>query len=269
MPGEYGALEKILRHNDADLLVLGSSVALVNVNNKALGDSLGITTYNGGGNGQAFPFFLTMLKGAVARHAPREILLCVLPTDFTSDELGDRYNIFAPYYGLNIADIDENLNAVKQHNDVFLQSNLYRLNKHWFRILLYHIVMPNLPGGDGHLARPVPPVYPEKHNAYIGEISSEREKQLTEFLALCRDNNIKVSILFTPAYFNYTNLAGETNAVQRVRDIAAKFGATVYVDSHLAPFTSDSTLFYDNMHLNIEGTKIYTDTLLAHLKAQK
>lgn len=266
LPGEYGALEKILRHNDTDLLVLGSSVALISIDNKVLGDSLGLTTYNGGGNGQTFPFFTTMLKGALANRPPKQILLCVLPSDFTSHGLGQRYNIFAPYYGLRIADIDENLNKMDRHNTIFLQSTFYRLNKHWFRLFLYHFTMPNILGQDGHFARPLPPAYPTKYSVSIGEISAERKKQLIEFLAICRRNHIKVTILFTPALIHYADLNDPTNAVHQVQEIAARFNASVYVDSNLEPFTTDPSLFYDNIHLNIEGTKIYTDTVLTRLK---
>lgn len=266
LPVEYGAIEKILRHNDADLLVLGSSVALISLDNKVLGDSLGMTSYNGGGNGQAFPFFITMLKGALANRPPKEILLCVLPSDFTSVGLGSRYNILAPYYGLNIADIDENLDKMNKHNPIFLQSTFYRLNKYWFRLFLYHFTTPNILGREGHFARPLSPAYPTKYSTHIGEISAERKEQLIHFLSLCRDNDIKVTILFTPAFIHYVDQNDSTNAVHQVQEIASRFDAAVYVDSHLEPFTSDSHLFYDNLHLNIEGTKIYTDTILTRLK---
>lgn len=266
LPGEYGALEKILRHNEADLLVLGSSVALISINNKVLGDSLGVKTYNGGGNGQAFPFFLTMLRASTANHTPKEIILCVVPTDFTNEGLGKFYDIFGIYYGLNIADIDDNLEDLKEYNRIFLKSTFYKLNSHWFRIFLYHFISPNIMGEDGHMARPQPPVYPEKFYASIGKISTERKNQLIEFLALCRDNHIKVTILFTPEYVNFTEMNDKTNAIHQISDIASKYGAKVYIDSELEPFTSNPTLFYDNLHLNIEGTKIYTDTIISRLK---
>ena len=269
LPGDYESIEKVLRHNDADLLILGSSVALNSINNKVLGDSLGINSFNGGGNGQTFPFFLTMLKASITKHTPKQVILCVQPSALTSEGLGNRYNIFAPYYGLNIADIDENLNNIKEHNNIFLKSSFYKLNTIWLRIFLYHFITPNLIGEDGHIAKPKPPVYPEKNDAYIEKISAERKNQLAEFLTLCRDNNIKVTILFTPEYVNYTNMNDKTNAINFVQDIAAKYDAAVYVDSQSEPFTTSPTLFYDNSHINIDGTKIYTDIVLSRLKYDK
>ena len=51
--------------------------------------------------------------------------------------------------------------------------------------------------------------------------------------------------------------------------MASQYGAKVYVDSKLEPFATNPTLFYDNSHINIDGTKIYTDIVLSRLKYDK
>lgn len=266
LPGDYESIEKVLRHNDAELLVLGSSVALNSINNKILEDSLNLKSYNGGGNGQQFPFFLTMLEAAVSQKVPRKILLCVQPSAFSKDGLGFRYNIFAPYYGLGIADIDSNLNGIKTNNELFLKSASYRLNTIWFRIFLYHFVNAGIKGENGHISKPVPPVYPTKYEITIGEISPERKKELTEFLEICRDNNIDLTILFTPEYYSIKNIDDGDNVLFQVKNLANEYGAEVYIDTELEPFASSPELFYDNYHINIEGTKIYTPIILNRLK---
>ena len=266
LPGDYESIERVLRNNDAELLVLGSSVALNSINNKVLEDSLNLKSYNGGGNGQRFPFFLTMLKAAVKQKVPQKVLLCVQPSAFSKDGLGSRYNIFAPYYGLGIADIDSNLNGIKANNELFLKSASYRLNTIWFRILLYHFVNAGIKGENGHISKPVPPVFPTKFDVTIGEITAERRKELIEFLEICRDNNIDLTIIFTPEYYSIRNSDDPDNLLSQVKDLANEYGAKVYMDTELEPFASSPELFYDSYHINIEGTKIYTPIILNRLK---
>ena len=266
LPGDYESVERVLRHNDSEILVLGSSVALNSINTKTLQDSLGVKTYSGGGNGQTFPFFLTMLKGAVQSHPPKIVILCMQPSALTVEGIGDRYNFLAPYYGVGIADIDKNMNGVRKHNDILMNSSLYKLNTIWFRILLYHFITSDIKGENGHISKPIPPVFPEKHDVQLGLISDERREQLVEFLNICKSHDIKLTIIFTPEFITLTNAGSEENVVKQASTLADSYGFSVYFDSQLEPFNSHSELFYDNSHLNINGTKIYTDTILKRLK---
>ena len=61
LPGDYEMADHVLRGFDEDAVVLGSSVALNSINARTLQDSIGVTVFNGGANGQTFPFYLTML----------------------------------------------------------------------------------------------------------------------------------------------------------------------------------------------------------------
>lgn len=266
LPGDYEAIEKVLRHNDSEILVLGSSVALNSINTKTLQDSLGMKAYSGGGNGQTFPFFLTMLKGAIESYPPKIVVLCMQPSALTGTGLGERYNFLAPYYGEGIADIDKNMNEATKLNVFLLKSSLYKLNTIWFRILLYHFITPDIKGENGHISKPVPPVFPEKHDAQLELISNERREQLEEFLNICKSHNIDLTIIFPPEFKTFINRDSEENVVNQVSALAEPYGFKVYFDTQLEPFNSNAEFFYDNSHLNINGTKIYTDTILKRLK---
>lgn len=266
LPGDYESIEKVLRHNDSEILVLGSSVALNSINTKTLQDSLEMKVYSGGGNGQTFPFFLTMLKGAIDSYPPKIVVLCMQPSALTGTGLGERYNFLAPYYGEGIADIDKNMNEATKFNVFLLKSSLYKLNTIWFRILLYHFITPDIKGENGHISKPVPPVFPEKHNTQLKLISNERREQLEEFLNICKSYNIDLTIIFPPEFITLTNLDNEENVVKQVSSHVESYGFKVYFDTQLEPFNSNEEFFYDNSHLNINGTKIYTDTILRRLK---
>ncbi|MDE6810750.1 MAG: hypothetical protein K2J15_00195, partial [Muribaculaceae bacterium] len=258
LPGDYESVEKVLRNNDAEILVLGSSVALNSINTKAVEDSTGLITFNAGGNGQTFPFFLTMLKAAIKQKIPAKVILCVNPNVFASDGLGNRYNLLAPYYGLGISDIDKNLSLNRKYDKYLLNITSYRLNNIWFRILMYHFISPDLRGENGYIGKPVPPVFPNKLSFQIKSLSQERCNELEEFLRVCSDNKIDLTIVFTPLYNDIIIANKDQNVLSQVTALAEKYKVRVFNDIELEPFASDSTLFYDNTHININGTDIYT-----------
>lgn len=266
LPGDYESVEKVLRNNDADILVLGSSVALNSINTKTLEDSLGCRTFNGGGNGQTFPFFLTMLKAAIEQKVPDKVILCVQPGVFSADGLGGRYNLLAPYYGLGISDIDQNMSQHRRYDKYLLNGTSYKLNKIWFRILLYNFITPDIRGENGYVGKPVPPVFPTKEPVEVATLTDRRGAQLDEFMQICSDNGIDLIILFTPLY-NDLIMDRENNVISQIAERARPYRVKVYDDSELEPFASDSTLFYDNTHINIRGTEIYTDMIINRIRA--
>ncbi len=263
LPGDYEAIDYILHRNDNDILVLGSSVGLNSLNTKAIEDSLGIKTFNASANGQTLPFFVSMLKGIVnEKHKPKLIVLCLTLSNLTTTGLGDRYNFLAPYYGESIGDIDERLEELSPMESVFLKSNAYRLNTIWFRIFLYNFFSAGIKGENGYIGKPVPSVFPSKVRYPQESISDERYSEMSEFLSICRDNDIDLMIFLTPLYTDDDN----TREVERLRKQAEEFGAKVYNDVLIKPISSDSTLFYDHVHLNIEGTKTYTPIAIERIR---
>lgn len=265
LPGDYESIEKVLRHNDADILVLGSSVALNSINTKAIEDSTGCNTFNGGGNGQTFPFYLTMLQAAIEQKIPKKVILCIQPEALSTTGIGNRYNFLVPYYGLGISDIDINMSRNRIYDKYLLNITSYKLNKIWFRILLYHFISPDIRGENGYIGKPVPPCFPEKTPYIVHEISDERNVELHKFMQICSSNDIDLMILFTPLYQNITITDKEKNVISQVEEIAKFYNVRVYNDIKLKPFDSDSTLFYDNAHININGTKLYTDTIIKRI----
>lgn len=265
LPGDYEMTDHVLRDFNEDIAVLGSSVALNSINTKTIQDSLGVSTFNGAANGQAFPFYLSMLKAIIAQHPPKRVVLGLIPENLVDSGIGVRYNFLSPYYGRGLGDIDSNLESDGELNRFFLKSNFYRLNRIWFRIFLYNFVQAGIKGENGFIAKPLPPQFPEKYDLALPQaLSAERRSQLNEFLELCKENNIDLTVVLTPRYFSIENT--ETPAVEEIRRLCSNQGFRFFNDSQLPPFSSDSSLFYDRNHININGAAIYTDTIIQRLK---
>lgn len=266
MKGDYHSVSYLINDLDDDVLILGSSVGLNSINTVTLSDSLGVSAYSGASNGQTMPFFNTMLKIALNRpNPPKTILLGILDNNLTDTGLGDRYNFLAPYYGKGIADIDQNFDNLSKLHPYLMKSRLYRLNTAWVRILLYYFYEPGIKSERGFIAKPVPSIFPTlAPRSDEKRISSERRGQIIEFAKMCKDNGIRLIVFFPPQFIENNSPA----LVSELREILAAYGATLWHDTSLEPFRSDPTLFYDNNHININGSKIYTDTVINRLKKE-
>lgn len=268
LKGDYLSAEKMLRNFDNDLAVLGSSVALNSINTATLEDSLNLSTINGASNGQTFPYYLSVLKAIVAQKPPKHILLGLIPENLSDSGLGNRYNFLAPYYGHGIGDIDSCMSSKDKLEPLLLKSNLYRLNTIWFRIFLYNFITVGISGENGFIAKPIPPQVTKRIDMgddIIRPMSDVRRKQLIEFIEICKSHGIDLMILITPRCVAFDD--GYSNPViTELSDISKQYDITLYDDSNLKPFNYNDSLFYDNKHININGSKIYTDTIINRLK---
>ena len=265
LPGDYESVEHVLMHSDEELMVLGSSVALNSINTATLSDSLGITAFNGGANGQTFPFYLTMLKAMLESNPNvKTVLLGMIENNLSDTGTGKRYNVLAPYYGHDIADIDANMEGSEPLGGIFLKSNTYRLNNIWFRILLYHFMSAGIKGDNGFVAKDIPSIYPslQVYDSEAKPISDERLGQFDDFTRSCRDKRVRLIVFLPPVY----SRGVQHPVVETLRQKSHADGFELWDDSMLQPFASDSTLFYDNNHLNINGAHIYTDTIIKRLR---
>lgn len=265
LPGDYESVDHTLRSTNEEIIVLGSSVSLNSVNTSTLEDSLGKTAFNGGANGQDFPFYLTMLKAVVSGPScPSQVLLGVADYNLVDSGQGVRYNLLVPYYNHNLADIDERLEERTAAEPYFLKSNFYRFNRIWLRILLYHFVSAGIKGENGFVAKQIPPIFPERLIVTRNQpMSAERERQMIEFARICRDKNIDL-IVFIPPRFEGNSVP--VRVIEQLEEMGRKEGFTVWNDLAMKPFYSDSTLFYDNSHININGSVIYTDSVISRLR---
>lgn len=265
LPGDYEMTDHVLRGFDDDIVVLGSSVALNSINTKTIEDSLGVKTFNGAANGQSFTYYLTMLKAIVNQKVPRMVILGLTPNNLTDTGTGPRYNLLSPYYGKGLADIDDRMHNGDTMERLLLKSNFYRLNRIWFRILLYHFMTAGIKGENGFVAKPLPPVFPEPAKADSdAAFSSERREQFEEFARICRDNNIELIVTMTPRYLEPNGTELEVN--RQVREICEAQGFRFYDDTSMSPFDKRNDLFYDTNHININGSVIYTDSIISRLR---
>lgn len=255
----YNSLCYTLDKGEEDILILGSSVAQNGINTERLIDSVGIDAYNGAIAGQAFPFYVSELTSVLSRRIPKLIVVGFTPANLTSNDLGINYGMLKPFYGKGNEYIDRNLESASLFEPLLLKSNLYRYNKVWWSWLVYHISP--LEDGEnvkGYIPVKPPIIYPTKEIASVPEPSPMALDCITKMVDMARDSDIGIIFVIPPSFRHYEKVE---NFFIISQIISSYDKARFWNDLHILPFNQDSTLFFDNTHMNRNGADIYTDTL--------
>ena len=77
IPGDYGKIEYMLKHENAQVLLLGASTCMNSFVPEIMEKELGKTVFNGGLNDQRLEFY-DVMSDAVFKRSPPELLILVL-----------------------------------------------------------------------------------------------------------------------------------------------------------------------------------------------
>jgi hypothetical protein len=98
-------------------------------------------------------------------------------------------------------------------------------------------------------------------------IDKRVEKEVTDYLDYCKQNNIKVIFVYGPMYNNVNKLMeADSSAITRhIIELAGKYNVPYlsYLEDSLC---YHKELFEDHIHLNARGSQLYTEELARDLK---
>ena len=266
LPGDCRPIDYVIRESNEDILILGSSVSLNSLMPSVIEDSLGMSCFNGGANGQHTPFIHTLLDCVLKRHSPKVIIFGIQLSSLTEDGIGRRFNILAPYYKTGYHFLDSCFESGDKSSKLLLKSNLIRYNTIWWRILLYHFMSSDVKNEKGYVAKGIPPYPPtmiESDYSKGFDISDVMQKDLEQMFSMCKQRNIKTILYFPPQYCKMIS-AEKLTAI--VDNICKKYDVTFIDDSQDEYFLQHPEYFYDNSHLNDEGAHVYTNLFISKVR---
>ncbi len=264
LPGDYESVDYLIKRSNDDVVILGSSIALNSLMPTIIEDSLGMSCYNGGANGQALPFYDSMIECLLTRYKPKMIILGMRPSELEGSGVGGRYNFLVPYYDKGYHMIDSCLESKDRYEPYLLKSNLYRYNTIWWRILLYHFITPGEPGEKGFVAKGIPSVFPTLYdNEVNGNITKSRMDEFINMAERCRKNGVKLVVYFPPQYYKFNR---NSTTIQFVEKYCQEHNIPCFDDSQNPDFLNHKEWFYDNVHLNKDGAPIYTKIFMDNLR---
>lgn len=264
LKGDYRASDHLIKDPVDEFVVLGSSVALNGIDTKMLSDSLNLSAYNGGSNGQEFPYYLTLMEIIADKPGLKTVILGLKEVSLTNSGTGRRYNFLMPYYKSGHEGIDSRLEEGSDLDKILLKSSLYRFNTIWFRILLYTFYEPGVLGERGFVAKDIPAVFPTRIiNVENDPVTEERDREFRRFVELCKDNGIRLIVCVPP---RYETCEQPSKAEIYLKELAAHGDFELWFDAYSNPLTADSTMFYDHDHLNYNGAVEYTRQIINRLR---
>lgn len=267
LPGRFQPLDKLIRHTEYEILLIGNSVIQDGINPSVIEDSTYLSCYNGGSAGQNIDFFETVIDCALQRYTPKMIVLGIRPEE-TGDNIGEGlFDVLRPYYHIGFKSIDKHFDNLSPDNRILYKSSFYRYNSVWVRILLYSIFKDTETSINGFNANAVPTQIPTIKEVNKVDVPSERKLNcIKRILRKCQERGIKVCICYPPSLLKFPQ--EELPCVIAVENICRQYNALCLIDYNDPYFLHTPELFYDAGHVNINGAEIYSRKIASRLKKE-
>ena len=247
---------------DADVLILGPSSANHHYNCKIIEDSLHLSAYNAGRDGQNIVYAAMVLTANVERQAPKVVILdmssVMLDGDWNS-HLSDMYC----YYGISHK-VDSIIKDVSSWQDKLkLHLNLYRYNNTLPWIVNGYLAKTQ---ADLNGYRPMPVQngemkYSVSNDHFVADGMDMRYLKL--IVDICRKNQIDLKICSSPSL-----KVSKGNFHVGMKRFCEQHHLTYWNWNGDTAYIHHPELFYDISHLNTVGADKFTKELVRRIKTQ-
>lgn len=246
-----------------DVLLMGTSRCNSHYVPSIIGDTLGMSVYNGGidGSKNIFSHYI-MLCHILAKHTPKVICLEVQPNDFVRER--DPFTcitFFAPYFGKN-AQADSVFRLAGKYWPYRL-SHLYRFNAKATSNIAGLVVTRLDSGNNGYVPYTPPAHFPNTLYHLNTPKHADRLKlaYVQKFIDLCKEKGIRLLFTVSPMYAKV-----ESDFYDVLKETALENGLP-FLDYHTAGLYQDHPdYFHDPSHLWDKGARLYSSVFARDLK---
>ena len=262
---------------NADLIVMGSSRAVYHFSPTILDRDLKLNTYNLGINAWTFPMQNARFKIYLKHNTkPRYIVHSLDLQMFSRREDLFNYQQFLPY----LSD-DDIRSAAKGYKGEFGASQYYfpmfKFNGNMDLAAAGFLEFFNLAESrrvsvKGYREQDLEwdgtfETFKKKFPAgYTHSFDTEVVEEFDAYLDYCRENDIKVILVFSPEYFELQPLLVNREEIMNVfRDISKKHDLP-FLDYSDHPMAFNRSYFYNSEHLTKQGAELFSEVLAQDLK---
>jgi len=263
--GSTANCEYIANRATDDIIILGSSRATHHYVPQIIEDSLGVSCYNCGEEGNGVVLAYGRLKMLTNRYKPKLVIYEITPGyDYGTNEPNNKYlGYLRAYYNKDgiselFDDFDDDLSWLK------MQSKMYQNTSR-----LLPDIADNVLGRDNNqgysplkgklsetkrLAAPV--------DRIALEVDALKLSYVQKLINLCQEKDIPLLFMMSPWYNYGDNLIEYKPALQ----LCEQNHVTVVNSINESVFSENASLFQDISHLNNEGAEMYTRSILPVVK---
>lgn len=250
-----------------DILILGSSRAVHHYVPDKFEDSIGLSTYVAGQDGNGIILMNPIMHHISNRHKPRIIIYDITPSFDLYDDDPHTYLRYLRLLKGKSAYTDSLIHVIDPTEILKLHSRLFQYNSSPLSLVKCFFKKTNefdrgyRPFFGSLAINTVPQLDTSVH-----PVSALKLNLFRELIKYCHDNDIKLYFTVSPYY----NAAANSTSISRDSALSAmidELGITV-LDYSNNPAFANPEYFKDNDHLNNEGAKVFTDTIIARLNGQ-
>lgn len=243
-----------LFHNEAEILVLGASRANHSYVSQLLEDSLGLTTFNAGVDGQNIIYSTMIFNAYLKRTTPKVVVLDVLPSTLDSTWMSHLKDVYC-FYGLEnevkkaVDEISSGIERIKLCSGLYRNNNVYP----W-------LIHSRLSESKAELKGYRPLATKNGKSPFISKVvcnkfsvAPEPLRYLNMLVHECKSKGIRIIITYTPSLE-----IDNGNFLSYMKDFCDKEKIDFWSWNGDTLFTDNPNLFYDPGHLNDAGAKEFT-----------
>lgn len=255
----------LLHDVKADVLVVGASEVEFSYRPDILMDSLGMSVYNCGKNGQRLYYQATVVNSILDRFTPKLLIWSVSPNSLTPlEDDKDKTSVFKPYYHQDPY-CRQLLQKRSWYEKYKMISYFYTYNSVFHSSIINSIkpIKTNTVYGYKPIAKSVSrPEYKETH----WKDSPDEQSIFLFENTVCRlkEKGIPTFFVFSPnySYGDYHNL----NSYKLLKNIIVSNGYLLTEDYYHHPSLMHNYYFKDKDHLTEEGVEMFSELLAHELK---
>jgi hypothetical protein len=249
----------------ADMLVFGSSRANHHYVPEIFEDSLKISFYNTGGDGNGIFFQTALLKSVLKRYAPKVIIFDYFGGFEKEENDYYRLSFLLPYFRTH-KEIRSIVEIKSPYERIKLISEIYPFNSQIFTILIGNLKINTQRKSDnkGYVA-----LYKEWQAKIVSvetsttfTVDSNKLSAFREFLSLAKRSGAKVIVIYSPIFLR-------SNKIQEIdicQDVCSDENIPFWDYSKDTLFLNNNHLFQDILHLNNNGAIIFSKLIVDEIK---
>lgn len=262
--GQMKCITQAALVQESDIIIMGSSRANHHYVSSVLADSLGVSVYNAGVDGNGIVLASGLYAMMTSRYTPKVVIYDVEPAFdinvYSEDGNNTRYlGSLRPYFANEkVRDIITRVDPVERYKDI---SSMFRYNSKIFDLIKDQFVV----GGfveDGFV--PVQGTMTKEPEIKTDGKPSQTDEMklefLDEFVAELSNSDTRLIVVASPKYGAVTS-----EVFEPVKEICNRYGVEFW-DCYSAPEFQKLEYFKEQMHLNEAGAKYYSAILAQRLK---
>lgn len=267
--GSTANCEYIANRATDDIIILGSSRATHHYVPQIIEDSLGMSCYNCGEEGNGIVLAYGRFKMLTSRYKPKLVIYEITPEfDYYNTEPNTKYlGYLRPYYSNDgikgiFDDFDDDLSFLKMKSKMYqntakilpnmVDNVIYRDNMKGYSPLYGKINVDNTTGTS-------------KKNGKKLEIDSLKMQYVERIIVDAQSMSVPIVFVISPKFGEVSNLAN----YEPVLALCRKYGVHYYNFTNRVPFTLNADYFQDNGHMNNQGAVAYTQLLVKEVLNNK